>query len=168
MQKNEIQKTILAVRPGRREMGVAVLEGDDLLFWGVAGFRSVSEEGLRYAVRRKLESLILIYQPQVIASEKPSHIRLKASQMLGDVAAQVSIVALEMSLEHCIVDPKNVRLRLCGSRKTSRRAMAEYVISLYPHLGRYHRCMSRWQQSYWMPMFTAVAVGLVCSADNRF
>ena len=146
-------------------MGIAVLEGYELVFWGIMGFRSVSQKALLYAVERRLESLIHIYQPQVLAEEQPSAVRMKASPMLGEIAGRVSSVALASLLCYRIVSPKNVRLRLCGSRKTSRRAMAEYIISQYPHLGRYHRCVSQWQRSYWMPMFTAVAVGLVCGRE---
>ena len=148
-------------------MGVAVLEGDDLVFWGVSGFRNVSGNGLLGTLERRLLSLIDIYQPNVLAVEQPTQARLRASPMLEAVAARVSSVALAACLDYRTCAPRNVRLRLCGSRKTSRRAMAAHVVSLYPHLARYFHCGSAWQQSYWMPMFTAVAVGLVC-AQQRF
>ena len=107
--------------------------------------------------------MIDIYQPQVLAAEQPTRARVRASPMLTAITARVSAVALAASLDFRILEPRSVRLRLFGSRNASRRAMAEYIISLYPHLARYHHCASNWQQSYWMPMFTAVAVGLACA-----
>ena len=162
MPNDKITKTILAIRPGRREMGIAVLEGYELLFWGVMGFRNISGQELLGTVERRLHSLIDIYHVDMLAVEQPTAARLKASPMLGTIGARVTTVALTASLDYYPLNAKNVRRRLCGSPTITRRTMAEHIISLYPHLTRYHHCTSQWQQLYWMPMFVAISVGLVC------
>ncbi len=84
-----IKTTLLALRPGGREIGVAVLEGQDLLFWGVAGFREYQGEDLLKAVEGRLLALIQTYQPQVLAMEKPAPVRLAASPALGAILGRI-------------------------------------------------------------------------------
>ncbi len=162
MQKNGIKTTILAIRPGRREMGIAILEGEELRLWGVTRFRERRLEDLLPAVERRLVRLIHIYQPVVLAVEMPTPQRLKTSPGLGVVTARISTVAVVSGLHFRICDPVSVRERLCGSAKATRGAIAGRIVEQYPHLARYRTCSSQWQTLYWMPMFAAVAVGLAC------
>lgn len=73
-------------------MGVAVFDGQDLLYWGVAGFRQSGEE-LFDAVERRVERLAQTYQSEVIALEKPSPLRLAASWSLSGITNRISEAA---------------------------------------------------------------------------
>jgi RNase H-fold protein (predicted Holliday junction resolvase) len=97
--------TLLALRPGRRKVGVAVLEGQDLLFWGVAGFREYRGEELLKAVEGRLLALIQTYQPQVLAVEKPAPARLAASPALGAVLDRISAVVVRERLRVRLYHP---------------------------------------------------------------
>ena len=79
MEKNKHKKTILAIRPGRREMGMAVLDGEELRYWGVTRFRQKELDDLLAALERRLSRLILLYGPTVLAIEKPMPVRLQTS-----------------------------------------------------------------------------------------
>ena len=144
-------------------MGIAVLRGGELRFWGVTGFRQRNLDDLLQALERRLTRLITIYRPAVLAVENPTLKRLKSSPWLEAVMARISVVAVGSGLRISLCDPVGVRERLCGSAQATRREMAERIIRLYPHLARYHACSSQWQEFYWMPMFAAVAVGLSCT-----
>lgn len=161
MLNEDTNETILALRPGRREMGVAVLEGKDLLFWGVAGFREYQGEALLAAVEARLLALLQTYQPQVLAMEKPSPGRLVASPALGAVMSRISAVAVRAGLQVRLYGSKGVRERLCGDSRATHNQVVDRVVALYPHLGRCRRPRRTWQEDYWRPMFTAVAVGVV-------
>ncbi len=143
-------------------MGVAVFEGDELLFWGVAGFRNLDAHALFDGVERKVLSLLHSYGSTVLAIEKPTPARLKASPSLAAIDARVSKMATStVRVRHC--EPLSIRKRLCGSARGTRQDLARHIVALYPHLRRYTDDVSRWQQEYWMPMFAAVAAGLVCA-----
>ena len=143
-------------------MGVAVLEHDELVFWGVSGFRECDVKPLLDSVERRLGDLILRYQPEVIAIEQPSRARLKASPFLGVMTGQISMAVVEAGLRFLAHDALDVRKRMCGSAKATRAQMAEQIVERFPHLERYQEGASSWQESYWMPMFAAVGVGVVC------
>ena len=145
-------------------MGVAVLEGEELRLWGVTRFRERGLEDLLPAVERRLLRLIRIYQPVVLAAEKPTPGRLNASPWLRAITARVSAVSIEAGLHFRIYDPVGIRERLCGSVKATRQDLADRITEAYPHLARHSVYSSRWQEAYWLPMFAAVGVGLRCQA----
>jgi len=147
-------------------MGVAVLEGDELLFWGVTGFRERGAKTILRAVEKRVQGLVQIYQPEVLAIEKPSKVRLKASPLLGVITERVRKVAEEAGLRFLAYDALLVRKRLCGSTKATRSQMAARIVELYPHLARYQQCSSQWQEAYWMPMFAAVGVGMTTFKEH--
>ena len=161
MQGGKTIQTILALRPGRREMGVAVFEGNESVFWGVSGFRERDQEALLDAVERRVKTLVQQYQPEVLAIEQPSKVRLRMSPMLEMITGRVSTVAAEAGLRFLALDALVVREKLCGSSKATRAQMAERIVEQYPHLGRYVQGVSYSQRDYWRPMFSAVGVGIV-------
>ena len=142
-------------------MGVAVLEADELLFWGVAGFRESDAQALLKTVEKRVRDLVQTYQPEVLAIEQPSKVRLRMSPMLGMITGRVSTVAVEAGLRLLALDARIVREKLCGSVKATRSQMTERIVEQYPHLARYRDYSSQWQEDYWMPMFAAVGVGVV-------
>jgi Holliday junction resolvasome RuvABC endonuclease subunit len=166
MQKNETSMTILAIRPGRRETGLAVLEGDELVDWGILGFRERRPALLLDQVEKRLRGLLLRHQPEVVALEQPRKARLWASPLLKAVTARIQAVAEAVEMPLCSYDQVAVRRRLCGARRATRRHLADQVAARYPHLRQHREHGSRWQESYWMPMFAAVAVALVCAQDR--
>ena len=146
-------------------MGIAVLIGSELRFWGVTRFREKRLEDLLPAVERRLWRLIHLYRPTLLVVEKPTPGRLRASPWLSVLTAGISAVALEAGLRFHLCDPTGVRERLCGSLKATPQNLAGRVVAAYPHLARYQNGASRWQESYWLPMFAAVSVALACRQD---
>lgn len=139
-------------------MGVAVLEGVELLFWGVTGFRGLAGPALLDVLERRLLDLIQTYEPQVLAMEKPTPVRLVASPMLGAITSRISAVAVREGLRVQVCSPDKVRERLCGSEQATYSQIVERIVALYPHLERYRRPRQKWQEDYWRPMFAAVGV----------
>lgn len=164
MHKKQTQR-ILAIRPGRREMGVAVFRGETLRYWGIAGFRNSIPEQVHLDVDKRIRSLISRYNPDILAMEKVNLIRLNASPVLKKVVAHIAATSLESSLHFCPYSLDIVKEHLCGTDRVTRRMVVDQVVKAYPHLKRYAIWKSRWQEDYWMPMFAAVAVGLACQKD---
>jgi hypothetical protein len=134
------------------------------VYWGVAGFRHGGEELLE-SVERRVQRLARTYQPELIVVEKPTKLRLAASWSLPAIVNRIRETVLRSGLQLRIYDQDTVRNELCGSAWATRHELAERIVELYPHLGRYTDCASEWKQSYWLAMFAAVAVGVVCGRD---
>jgi len=74
-------------------MGVAVLEGTELVYWGVSSFRMHGEDALVAAVLDRMQGLIAVNQPTILALEAPRSLRLAASPLLRPVVAGVKGLA---------------------------------------------------------------------------
>ncbi len=166
MSKNEKSKRILALRPGRREVGIAVLEGEELLLCRVANFRDKRLPLLLNTMRKRMHSLVQFYQPTVLAIEQVSPKRRQASPYLDAITGIIQLVALEANLKFYYHGSDEIRQHLCGSPRATGRDLVTHIIANYSKISRYAIWTSRWQESYWMPMFTAIAVGLVCQRKN--
>ena len=140
---------------------MAVLEGDELVNWGVTGFRKQDARTIQQAVQRRVQRLIDTYKPDVLAIEEPSAVRLRMSPLLGVIIRQIRAVAVDTGVRFVAVAQAEVRERLCGSARATHAQMAERIVEIYPHLGRYCRGASQWQEDYWRPMFSAVGVVLL-------
>lgn len=162
MQTSTTPHTILALRPGSRHIGIAIFEGAELLFWGVTSFRGLAPHAITAAVEHRLRSLIEIYEPYIIAVENPSNTRMKASPLLRDIVVRISATTLDSLLYYQLYGLPTIKARLCGTMQATRREMIERIVRDYPHLARYTSGVSKWQESYWCPMFAAVAVGMIC------
>lgn len=155
---------VLAIRPGKKEMGVAVLRGGELAYWGVSGFRMTTKDDLVAAVATRVRNLVSVHRPSVLAIEAPLALRLASSPLLGAVVAQLEELAREAGLGFKAVKPTQLRECLCGSARATHAELTEHVVREYPHLGRYRNCGNAWKEAYWRPMFSAVAVALVRGA----
>jgi Holliday junction resolvasome RuvABC endonuclease subunit len=155
--------TILAVDPGSRELGVAVLgKGGELLFYGVKTVTSrknpilVLETVIGY-IRASLEK----FRPDVLAIEK-MFITQKNSALLAVVAEQIKVVARGANLEIREYAPTAIRKRLCRSGRATKREAARVLTTRYPELERFYVRTRAWERDYYANMFDAVAVGAVC------
>lgn len=165
MHKKQTQ-SILAVRPGRREMGVAVLQGTTLQYWGVAGFRNSKADQVHLDIHARLQTLIKQYQPKILAMEKVSSSRSKASPVIKKIAVQIAGLSLNSSLHFYPYSLETIKNHLCDNPQATRRDVVNQILKRYPHLKRYATWQSRWQEEYWSAMFVAIAVGLVYKEKN--
>ena len=158
----------MAIRPGRREMGVSVFNGEILRYWGIAGFRNSHLEYVHMDVDKRVRGLIKRYNPNVLVMEKVSSVRLNASPALKKVMTHIAAISLEYSLEFCPYSMETIKMKLCGNDLVTRKEVVAQIIGVYPHLKRYAMWQSRWQEEYWMPMFWSIAVGLIYKMDKKF
>jgi len=147
MEENKNPIHILALRPGKREIGIAMLEEKDLADWSVMGFRESDDTILLDRIEARLISLIQRYQPTIMAIEQPSDFRIKASPLLGVIAGRISTVAVSQGLRFLSYDALEIRKKLCGSASATRSQLAEQIVALYPDLKCRQHCSSQWQET---------------------
>ena len=172
--ENAIRRTTvlrtLAISPGTREMGFAVLESTDLLYFGVHTFkhrqstRSLLTEGQQF-----VQGLMNTFAPQVFVIEKTWYAHSTRSARLRVFVESMQRCTLRQGLTVVTSTPIMVKKMLCGHGHATKHKVAETLIRQhYPFLAKYHRTDLRSRDLYWQHMFDAVALGLTgCEEASR-
>jgi Holliday junction resolvasome RuvABC endonuclease subunit len=155
---------ILAVDPGTRHMGIAVLEGTELIYYGVKSFRDKRPaDALIRATRKTLQRLIVAYEPDTLAYEKTFFVQGKASALLHVQEAEIRRVGQGAGLAVVGYAPTRVRHLLCEDGRATKVIVADLLAKRFPELVRHREHLNWRQQLYWLHMFDALAVGVLCA-----
>ena len=157
--------TILAIDPGTRELGVAILEGAALRYYGVKTIhaRRTVQQLLRQ-VTGVIKHLIDEYRPDVLAIEKPIVIQ-KSAALAAVVADEIKLTARRERLSVHEYTPAAVRQFICGAGKATKSNTAKAIAGRFFELARYQKNRSHTELLYYAHMFDAIALGLTCNHD---
>jgi Holliday junction resolvasome RuvABC endonuclease subunit len=156
---------ILAIDPGTKTTGVAVLENDELLYYGVKTIRRPkSPQEVLLEAGRIVMNLIDFYQPTILAIEKPFLVQ-KSASLLIVLVEEMKVVGQRVGLRVFEYPPTFVRKRLCQSGRATKHETAVFVAQRYPELSRLLHRTSLFEQRYYSHVFDAVAVGIICSEE---
>lgn len=156
---------ILAIDPGTREMGVALLEGDKLVYHGVKSIkRGKSPHETLLEGRREILRLIEDYQPDTLAVEKTFFANNKNAAVLNVFADEFVAIGKKQKLEVVAFAPSTVKKFITGNGRASKKEVAMIVIAAYPELKVYINQDRKWKEAYHLNMFDAVALGIVAQA----
>lgn len=153
---------ILAIDPGTKELGVAILSALELEHYAVKTFkRRQPPHAFLSELSEFLDKLIAEYRPTTLAIEKTALIQ-RDSALLNVVSAEVKQTARQFDLVIYEYEPTYVRNKLCHAKRVTKKQMHEAVTSRYPELMQFLRQVSKWEKLYWDHLFDAVAAGLIC------
>lgn len=157
---------ILALDPGTRHMGVAVIQGRELLHYGVRDFRRrrPADQMIR-ATRKIIIDLAEGYQATVLAYEKTFYVQQKSSALLHVQEMEIARVGKALGLRVVGYSPAEVRKRLCDRGNATKQAVADLLIQRFPELTGYRHAREPRREEYWLNMFDAVAVAAVCADE---
>lgn len=158
---------ILAINPGAKEMGIAVLDGEDLLYYGVktVRFNGVPGGGIVGAAERIVRRLVDDYRPDYLAVEKPNARQRSASRIalvspaIRELAKREGLVLREFAM--------NEVRRFTDEGKTTKKEIAKWLVGRYPELEQYLLRRSKWERQYYAHMFGAVAISWMCYWFSR-
>lgn len=155
---------ILALDPGTRYMGVAVIEPPELIYFGVKEFKTKRPIGqLVRATRHELLDLIRLFEPVILAYERSYFVQSRESVLLQAQEAAIANLGQELGLEVASYSPRDVRAVVCRDEWATKEMVADVMVRRFPELQRHHDLPHGWQQRYWLHMFDAVAVGVACA-----
>lgn len=165
--RNRTKMKILAIDPGTREMGVAVLENGSLLYQGVETFpRFNSAEECLDAGRETVSRLIRDFRPSLLAVEKTFIGRNPNTVLLNEFGRQICATGRDYGIAVMSLAPNTVKKAIAGNGRASKVEVAKAVASRYPALKAYLPPARKWKQTRHFNMFDAVALALAC-ADER-
>ena len=159
---------ILAIDPGTREMGVALLESGSLLYAGVETFcRLPSREERLRQIRATLMRLIHDFRPAVLAVEKNlvgrnHHQKTPLSDLVNEIASLgyrngISVVSLTSN---------SVKKAVTGNGWATKKEVAQAVALHFPKLMAFLPPERIWKRRYRLNMFDAVALGLASQSSS--
>jgi len=152
----------LAIDPGTREMGYAVLEGTELLHFGVHTFpHRLSAQRLAQEGQRFVTALIETFAPHPFVIEETQYPRSKRSPRLHGFVRGLQHLAKRRRLMVLVYSPTMVKYTMVGDEAAPRRHVAETLVRQgYPYLAKYLATDQRTQEHYWENMFDAITLGL--------
>jgi crossover junction endodeoxyribonuclease RuvC len=152
---------ILAIDPGTREMGVAVLEGDRLVYHGVEVFpRLLSPQDQLKLVRTAVERMIHDFRPGVLVLEKTFIGKSRCAVLLNVLGDEIAALGRYRGITVVSLAPNAVKKAVAGYGWATKAEVAKAVAGRYPKLKAYLPPGRKWKLQRHYNMFDAVALGV--------
>lgn len=153
---------VLAVDPGMEHLGMAVLEGENLLWYGVKTFSGMNGiSNVRLAAQQHLAAIALKYRPKILVVEEPFYAQSLLSENLSHLTKGIQAWGRFKGMKVRAYTPPEVKAFFCRDRQT-KQSLAEAMIEKYPFLQRYFSYLPL-RRRYWFHVFDAIGLGLMCS-----
>ena len=152
--------TILALDPGLRELGYAVLSGKHLLTSGVLPLRSVRPRQRLGRVEESLTAWRRAYHPGVLVMESIPKRPLDSLAGLPALGRLLRRFARRKRIKTPTYSAKTVRRTIVGNGWAGKREVAEAIAARFPDLRIHLKQTTKGRQSYWANMFDAIALAL--------
>lgn len=162
-------KTILGIDPGTKEMGLVVLRGRELRYFGVHTLRNGTKPyDLIGQARRIVLATIEKHQPQIVAIEEPFNLPTKRAHLLSVIDDELRGRAEDLGLEVVALSPDAIRQRVTGNPRATKIDVAETLVragfsqlrELVPKRPKRAALGLRPRDKYWLHMFDALAIGM--------
>lgn len=158
---------LLAIDPGTREMGVAVLEAGRLRYSGTEVFKKLrSPQAQLKQCRAAVLRLIRDFRPAAVAIEKTFIGRNRSAALLNVLTDEIVALARRHRLRVLSLSPSQVKKAVAGDGWAGKDEVAAAVAARLPELRVYLAPERAWKKSRQLNMFDAVAVGLACLDDD--
>jgi Holliday junction resolvasome RuvABC endonuclease subunit len=164
-----MNRTILGIDPGTKEMGLAVLRGSELRYFGVRTLRNGTRpHDIIGQARRIVLAAIEKHQPQVVAIEKPFNLPTKRSHLLNVIDQELRARAEELGLAVVGLSPEEIRRRVTGNPWATKINVAEHLArhgfdqlaTLIPKRPARAALGLSPRAKYWLHMFDALAIAV--------
>jgi len=153
---------ILAIDPGTREMGIAFLEEEKLIYHGVKVIRKKKSPSEALKEGRKIVlRLINDFKPRVLVIEKAFFANNRSAALLNVFVDEIKAIGRRKGLKVMSFAPSTVKKFICGNGRASKKEVARVIVSKYPELKVYLTQDRAWKEEYHQNMFDAVALGMM-------
>ena len=150
---------ILAIDPGLREMGIAHLENDEIIDYGVKSLRRPNQNPLN-VLNRIFTRLIKEKKPTIIAMEKNNFSRIEQNLQLMKAIQRIRQIARSHNISLYEFAPSTIKKEVCNDGRATKKQIAMVICSRYPELSVFLESNRRWRERYYQNMFDAIACGI--------
>lgn len=161
-------KTFLTIVPGRHHLGYAVFHCNKLTFYGVASFSLFKKKDeLCRGVEKFVRKIFKRFEIEKVVFRKLSKAQ-KESSLLVEINQYLKSFCRNRKVKISHFDNDFINRHFCRpNQRPTKEKTASALIVKYPELKRYRELKKQWQKRYYMRVFQAIALGLVCLADLR-
>jgi Holliday junction resolvasome RuvABC endonuclease subunit len=152
--------TILALDPGLRDLGYAVLNGRRLVTSGVLGLRRLPKGERLSAARKHVRFWLRTHRPTVVVAEKTYRHPLPWLDELHQLTRSAQNLATRQHVGFAMYSPQCVRASVVGNGRAKKSEVALAISHRFPPLRVYLTQDRRWKERYWQNMFDAIALAL--------
>lgn len=153
-------ETILAIDPGLRDLGYAILHGRRLVTSGVLGLRCVPKTERLPSARRHVRFWLRTHRPDVVVVEKTYRHPVPWLDQLHQLSGSARNLATRQHATFNMYSPQSVRATVAGNGKAKKPEVAVAVAHRFPSLRVYLTQDRRWKERFWQNMFDAIALAL--------
>lgn len=158
--RQQTRHPILAIDPGLRELGWAVLHGRTLVDSGVLNLRHTPVSRRLSTVREFVTSQIRARRPHTLVVEHIPRRPLDALAGLPALGKLLTRTVKRRRMKFASYSAKAVRRTVVGDGWAGKRAAAEAVCARFPALKVQLTQDRKWKERHWQNMYDAVALGL--------
>ena len=153
-------ETILALDPGLRDLGYAVLTGRRLAASGVLNLRDTPRSQRISVASGHVRRWVAVHRPSAVVVEKTHPHSLPWLDRLHRLTLRVRRIARGHRADFALYAPQTVRKSLVGNGRAKKPEVAIAVAHRFPQLRVHLTQDRRWKERYWQNMFDAVALAL--------
>ena len=165
MKKNN---RVLAIDPGTHYIGVAVLDGAKLAYYGVKTLsHRKSPHDILMEGRKLIRELIDDFKPKTLAVEKTFFANNRNSALLNVFADEIVAIGKRKGLRVKLLAANVVRKELCRNGWATKREVAQEICHRFPELMPFLSSDRRWKEDFYLNMFDAAALGLAASSKRK-
>jgi hypothetical protein len=151
----------LAVAPGKREIGIAIFVGADLIYESVKTIKRRKPVKLLLAETTGiLEKLFQGFSIKMVVTKTISQYQ-KLSPDLEKIVERIKLESEQRNLPVVEISLEQIKSVLCKNEKATEKRAFETLLVSYPQLEKYWNRPNKWQNDYYAFLFSAVAVGVV-------
>jgi Holliday junction resolvasome RuvABC endonuclease subunit len=159
--KRKNKGRILAIDPGTRNIGYAVVEGGCLMYFGVKTIpRSSDSNDILKEGRSIITDLLKDFRPQVLVVERTYFGNNSGSETLNEFYRVIAYLGRRKGLQVASLPVNTVRKQICGNGWANKEKVVKSLIGSFPQLKPYARSDREWKKDFHQNMFDAVALGL--------
>lgn len=151
-------RPILAIDPGTRELGYAVLIGRKLLDHGVIPLRKLPKERRLQEARVGIGRLVDQHRPGVLVVEKTYRHPVPWLNDLHRITLSARRIAKAWRIGLRTYSPQAVRQSVAGNGKATKAQAAVVVAHRFPQLRMLLTQDRRWKERYWLNGIDAAAL----------
>jgi Holliday junction resolvasome RuvABC endonuclease subunit len=151
---------IIGINPGSKYLGLAVIQGSDLRYWGIKTVRGRWSKEKIEKTKEILSDLINQYDLNLLAIKNlhPS----RSSKNLKRLVAGIKEFSRRRGLRVHEYSMKDLEKFFSPEKKINKKRMAELVAAEYPFLFQTLEKEKKNKNPYAIRMFEAVALGIRC------
>jgi len=152
--------TTLALDPGLRELGFAILSGKKLVTSGVRPLYLTPAPGRIPEARRLLKQWLKAYRPETVVLERTYAHPTGTFHSVHRLAVALQKAASRRGYTTISYPPQTVRKAIVGNGNAQKLEIAKVLSARYPALRMYVTSDRKWKTRYFQNAFDALALAV--------